>query len=517
MYVTEGLHIRTIPFCVAAILFLTILLFVGMAVAENVSNKMTNETPASLNLFLSHYQKMQSSNFTWLGNDSLDIVKGNVAGGDVHAFKTELEKMGFTVQFGGLKIMNIYDLVDAGILFSCNGNNPNAPYKVYVLPPAPGQLVPNAFTDKNNMSPVYRLRPDEALVFIGMTPPECTYFSYQTFQYYHYYPVTELFRKTFCNVGDTINFRTIKTNGTEGNPFDKATIIVSTADKGADEHVRAAAKSAGYLPDIINTETLPSAVLRFGVDKYDDAFILLHRMYSFRDGQIGSAYMNNLSGIVLRITPNESALINSYPMQELRVRETGNGSELDLTPALNDLRQAILDKYGSENATELVTSLWFTEGYDAMQRGVNILGAGRDAAYLNTSTFVLRDDPNDFLIVYGVNHAASGKALYSNLGIYGSKFDNGVVAVNNNLFEGTAEKYLPANPAAKYLYVWKIARHCNNESNCSEVPWGQKSRGIELNDTAYMGFRAYVQNETDVGPSHTELAYDRVIKFGPRN
>ena len=498
----------------AATIFLLVALLMGTAAAENASNKMTNESSMNLELFISHYQKMLASNFTWLGNDSLDIDNGNIAGGDVQAFKTELEKSGFTVQFGGLKLMNVFDLVDAGILFSCNGNNPEAPYKVHVLPPAPGQSLPNAFTDKNNMSAVYRLRPDEALVFIGTTPPECTYFSYQTFQYYHYYPAEQLFRKTFCNIGDTINFRTIKTNGTDGNPFDKATVIVSTADKGIDERVREAAKSAGYLPDMINTETLPSSILRMGVDKYDDSFILLHRMYSFKDEDAGKAYLNNLSGIVLRITPNETASINAYPMQQLRVRETGNGSELDLMPALNDLRQAILDRYGKQNATELVTSLWFTEGYDAIQRGVNILGAGRDAAYLNTSTFALRDDPDEFLIVYGVNHAASGKALYSNLGIYGSKLDNGVIAVDNNKFAGTAEEYLPGNQAAKYLYVWKLGRRCDNESNCSQVPWGQGSRGIELNDTAYLGFRAYVQNETNVGPSYTDLAYDRAILFG---
>jgi hypothetical protein len=292
-------------------------------------------------------------------------------------------------------------------------------------------------------------------------------------------------------------------------------MIISTADRGTDEIVRAAAESAGYMPDMINTETLPSAVLRMGVGGTDDSLIFLHRMYSFGDMEAGNCYMNNLTGIVLRITPNQSASLNPFPMQQLRVRETGNGSELELTPALNDLRKAILDKYGSGNATELLTSRWFAEGYEAMQRGIDIEGAGRDASYLNTSTFLLGDDPGEFLIIYGVNHAAAGKALYSNLGIYGSKYDNGVIAVNNTIFAGSAEEYLPGNPAAKYLYVWKLARHCDNESNCSEVPWGRKIRGIELNQTAYVGFRSYVQNETLVGPIYTELAYDRAIKFGP--
>jgi hypothetical protein len=75
---------------------------------------------------------------------------------------------------------------------------------------------------------------------------------------------------------------------------------------------------------------------------------------------------------------------------------------------------------------------------------------------------------------------------------------------------------IPDSPAAKYLYVWKLALHCDNASFCTEVPYGQKSRGIELNETAFMGFRAYIEKETAVGPDNREMAYDRVILFKPR-
>jgi hypothetical protein len=510
------MEIRSHAICGAAILTLFFLLFGGAGAALNAPDNMTNETLATLEIFRSHYQNMEASNFTWLAGESLDMAQGNVGGGDVQALTAALEKDGFTVQLGGLKTLNVYDLVDAGILFSCNGNNPGAPYKAYVLPPAPGQALPNIFADRTNMSIAYRLRPDEAIVFIGKTPPECTYYSYQSFQYYHYYPVTAKFRKTFANVGDTLNFMTIRTNGTgPKDSFDKATIIISTADNGVDERVRAAAESAGYPREIMNTEVLPSAMLRLGIDKQDDALIFLHRMYSFQDPKAGSAYMNNLSGIVLRITPNESARLDPYPVPKLRVRGTGNTSELDLMPALNDLRQAILQKYGLANASELSTHLWLTEGYDAMQRGLNVIGVTRDTVYLNSTLFTLGEAPGEFLIVYGVNHAASGKAIYSNLGIYGLKLENGVVAVNNSRLAGTAEEYLPDNPAAKYLYVWKLARHCDNASFCTEVPYGQKSRGIELNETAFMGFRGYIEKETAVGPDNREMAYDRVILYRP--
>lgn len=35
-----------------------------------------------------------------------------------------------------------------------------------------------------------------------------------------------------------------------------------------------------------------------------------------------------------------------------------------------------------------------------------------------------------------------------------------------------------------------------------------------LNQTAFAGFRAYVEPETKVGPSYSEVIYDRAIKFG---
>ncbi|MFZ3050312.1 MAG: hypothetical protein WA106_05890 [Methanothrix sp.] len=113
-----------------------------------------------------------------------------------------------------------------------------------------------------------------------------------------------------------------------------------------------------------------------------------------------------------------------------------------------------------------------------------MIGVTRDTIYLNTTTLELGDDPSEFLIVYGVNHVATGKASNSNLGIFGAKLDNGVAGVDNIIFEGTAEEYLPGNPAAKYLYVWKMARNCSGEVNCTEVPTGPGSYGIGLNGTA---------------------------------
>jgi len=510
-----GIYIKT-SFPQLEALLLAYIILAGPCLGETSATGMTNESSFNLEQVKEHMALVRSMNFTWLNGTSPEdgMPRGNVAGGDILAFKAELEKDGFTVQLGELKTVNIHDLVNQGVVFTCNGNNAGALYKSYVLPPAPGQTVPNIFSDKMNMSTTYRLRPDEAIIYIGNTPPNCTYFSYQSFQQFHYYPVEETFKKIFGNVGDTINLLTANISGkSQSDPFDKAIMIVSTADMGIDNRIKAAAISAGYAPEIYNTEILPSSILNMGVDVKSDGFTFLHRMTYFSNQTEEKDYMNETPGVVLRITPNQSAELNPYSMPELRVRGNGNASELDLFPALSLLRAAILEKYGKENATELITHVWLTEGYDALQRGIDVIGVTRDTTYLNSTTFKLGDDPSEFLIVYGVNHAATGKASYSNLGIFGARLDNGVAGVDNRRFEGTAEEYLPGNPAAKYLYVWKMTRNCSGEVNCTEVPTGPGSYGIGLNDTAYIVFRAYNEKETAVGPSYTEIAYDRVLKF----
>ena len=135
--------------------------------------------------------------------------------------------------------------------------------------------------------------------------------------------------------------------------------------------------------------------------------------------------------------------------------------------------------------------------------------------YASLSRLLLKDDPNEFLIVYGVNHAATGKAVYSNFGVYGSDILNGVGAVASQSLSGTAQDYIPGHPAAKYLYVWKVARRSQGDPRCLGVPWGIRAAGIDLDKECYGGFRAYVEKETKVGPFWSEILYDRTIKFSP--
>jgi len=452
-----------------------------------------------------------------------------VTSGDINAFRSALERDGFIVQEGNIGVLDVLGLFEAGYLDSCYGNNPSTPYMICWMPAAPGETIDTAESIEigkavgNNfliegLQTDFKLRPDEAVVFVGSTPPAAAYFSYVSYLFTRV--IADERSTIFASLGDTLNHLRINTegtpNGSEGNPFDKSTIIVSTADMGIDERVRAAAMSAGYSPAIMNTDVIPSGVVTMGLEDDADTFLGLLRLAFFEDKEAGDAYVKNSGASVLRLTPKEPTSLVPFGVQQLRPRGTGNAMELDLFGAVKDLRQAILAKYLGLKATDLNTSIWLLEGFDAIQRGVNAIGENRDTTYLRTDEFTLDDDPNEFLIVYGVNHAATGKATYSNFGIFGAKIINGIGAVSSQDLSGTAETYIPGHAASRYLYAWKVARKSRGDPRCLEIPWGRKAHGIELNEGAFVGFRAYVEKETKVGPFWSEILYDRVIKFSPK-
>jgi hypothetical protein len=465
------------------------------------------------------------------------------------ALQTQLEQAGFTVQQGKLETLDFLALLKAGLIPNALGNNPASPYLIARLPMGPGEpstdfpLLSDAPIAPQNrgFSLEYRLRPDEAVVLVGKTPPPVDYFSYRSYVMRRYVPWEGKHERILASLGDSINNLTIATagtpNGSAGDPFNQTMMIVSTADKGIDARIRAAANRAGYDNSVINTDVIPSTLVKMGWENDSDTFLLGQRLAFFKDPAAQKAYLADPGVALFRVTPKDSAPLDPFPVPALRVRGTGrtefqikgaDGRMIDLWKALLDLRQAILARHATGNVkvTELPTAFWacssylgpegalpLMEGYTAIQTWNDILGDNRDAAYLTTGTFTLGPDPGEYVLVYGVNHAATGKAAYANLGVYGRQLLNGVTQTSNHDYAGTAEAYLPGNPAVPYLYVAKVSRQ--QEPGGVFVPFGQGPYGIDLDLPAFITFRIYLEPETKVGPAWGELVWDRAIKFGP--
>jgi len=452
----------------------------------------------------------------------------DVSVGNVNDFRTALENSDFTLKLAPFVHVDLLKIYEAGKLANAAGNNADAPYRgVFGAIPDnveikdmkqlanAQELVNNFLYNTPGLIQGWQLNPDEALVIVTKTPPECTYFSYCGFIFYKYYEKDQQRKWVWTSYNDPLNNLTIKTSGTpdgaKGNPFNQDTIIIITADKGTDQRIRTAAVTAGYSENIINTYVIPSSMVKLGIGPECDTMVFGQRMALFADGEAGDAYVNAITAAI-RVIPKSQAKLDPFPAPELRIRGTGK-TEVDLQPALDELRLAVLAKHSNLSANELETNLWLPESYEAVQTETYVAGESRDTVYLRSDTLTLGNDPDEFAIVYGVNHVATGKATYANCNFYGEAGWNGVTGIYSTAYAGSAEEYLPDNPLAKYLYVCKFTRATQPEKTSIPVPTGPKAHGVGLDEPAFIGFRAYMEPATKVGPAYSELLFDRVIKF----
>ena len=257
--------------------------------------------------------------------------------------------------------------------------------------------------------------------------------------------------------------RTVKTIGPD--PFNRPVVFIFTPDRNTDARVRAALRSAGYPDAIMNTVVVPAPMLNLGLDpKVNDLLLIIHRIRMSGDsGGPVQKYVEAFAGKnpplrAFRITPTSIGSPRPFPTPALRVRGTGR-TEMDLTPRLDQLRQAILAlrSYSRYNATEYVTRPIAYDGFDYIQRGANALGDTRDALYLGAGglpefgvndPLTLTDD--EFLIAYGPKHVATGKAIYTAINVYATEPQLPVGSVFYDKFEGSAEAYVPG---ADLLYA----------------------------------------------------------------
>jgi len=427
-------------------------------------------------------------------------------------FTAALQKKGFAVQNGQLARMDFVSLCCSGEIPTCECNNAGAPYMMVQVPDAPGQAPTG--------SPLlFRLAANEAIIIVGRTPPPMSYFSVQSFLAWRWDERQQTWVELLAPLGDTVNNLTIRTSGPASDPFDKDTILVLTADRGIDQLIQAAARQAGYPASILNTLVVPSSLTRLGNDENTDIFNLTQRMFRPQPGYEDAfkEYMD-APQVALRVTLAGAAL-DPFPAPPLRVRGTGR-TEMDLTPAVDALREAILARYSGVPREEQTTQVWLTDGYDGLQRGVDQWGPSRDTVYLR-STPEFRLGPNDFVIVYGANHEATGKATYANASvyaghdIYGQELLLGLVSEHSGHFRGSARDYLADAPET--LYAWKFARDCRGDTHCTPITTNcaRLNLGAAPPDM-WMGFRAYLEPSTAVGPAFTEILYDRAIVFHDR-
>ncbi|HSB01055.1 MAG TPA: hypothetical protein VLE49_10425 [Anaerolineales bacterium] len=384
-------------------------------------------------------------------------------------------------------------------------------------------VVPKSASDKE-LTAIFKLGPAEAIVLIGLTPPPEKYFGFHPFLRTKVNPDGKRL-SLWATLGDAVNNATVKTTG--HTPFNSPVALIFTPDQGTDARVRAALLRAGYPAEIINTVVFPASMLNLGHGDTADELNITMRNAMWEKGTEadGDAYIRNPPLHLFRVTPGTETIANPFPAPRLRIRGTGQ-TEMDLMNKLGQLRQGIVAANSGLYPKDLRTQPAAYEGYDYIQRGVDPLGDSRDPFWLaagcvpeygSTDEITLADD--EFLMVYGANHVATGKATYHSFTVYSSPEGKVPIGgVDDRAFSSTATPYLPNDPAAANLmYAYKISRNCGKELNCVPLAIENCPRlTIGPNTMLALFFRMYLEPATKVGPAMPEILYDRVIKFSPR-
>lgn len=452
----------------------------------------------------------------------------------------------YSVQEGLFYRTDPFELCDEHKIPSCFGNNYGSNYFTCCMENAPGQLVPSFVEVEPGKYLSFRMGFNEAIIITGKTPPSVKYFSYCAFlntraavekseaaKYFKVTPIrnepTKLPRVgrevLFSCLGEPINNLKINTQGTPGGelgcPYDQPFLVVFTGSQELQQQIYKAALQAGYSSNSLNTIALPRDIASFGVTDNDaDTFSILNRISKENEEDPDmQKYLADPGISVFRVTAN-TITGPALPIPPLTPR--GNGkTEMQYSKAVDALRDRIVKYYSKDyDAVDIPTDIWLQESYTAIQQAVNDMGESRDTVYFGSGTFKLPDDA--FVVTYGANHAKTGKCTYSNTVVYGKTYANGVVSVNNQKFEGSASVYLD-DPAADYLYAWRFGYYSDPSDYYSEIPTyppyyeetigNRHTRTIDPDEDIFLGFRAYLEPSTKVGPSWNELILDRVLIF----
>ena len=239
--------------------------------------------------------------------------------------------------------------------------NPSSPYGVYMF---------------DNKLPRWRLDEKDAIVFFGCTAPPAEYFSFRSYAFTTFQNLRP--SNVFASLGDSTNNLVINTTGLDVNdPFGKTTVVTTTADIQTDQSVRMAFTEAGVPATAINTDIVPSSLVRLGTA---DTFTMLYCVAIFEDPEEGQAYIDT-TWPVIRVSPPSERDPLPFSTPPLRMRGTGmteatySDSLSYLVKQVNDaILTSAVPRYSVTSDRMSVVNL---EGRECIEKKTNCLGDNR--------------------------------------------------------------------------------------------------------------------------------------------
>lgn len=257
-----------------------------------------------------------------------------------------LSDSGYIVQQGEITKENLIDFCLAGYTPNANGNNVGVPYLGMQIPPSPD--MDSLFTPPIS----FNFEEDEAMVLIGLTPPECTYYSYRSYLMNQLYtfppPATRI--KVNASLGDMTSLYRMRPDLPLDSMFGRKFALIMAGDSLVALHILQTILAA--TPEIaeadIHFDILPSeGMFRFGIDPQADWGMFAHRVSLFKDSTEQENYVNNPPLEILRVTPTSPFQPVPFVLRSFLPRTCGT-NEGELLPLMEQLEEGIYDTYQSD-------------------------------------------------------------------------------------------------------------------------------------------------------------------------
>ncbi|MCA9491290.1 MAG: hypothetical protein KC621_15270 [Myxococcales bacterium] len=438
-------------------------------------------------------------------------------------FEGFAEASGLRVAEGSFTFTDSADCCQPGV--SCLWNNPSTPYGVYAVPPLPDEP-PVPVVD--GWSSLFRMRGDEAVVYLGRTPPRAAYYSFRTYAQYRPEPHPQTGElvplPVLGSLGPSLNPIVVGAQAGADAVWDAPLAVVTTADAALERQIVDWLVQTGWDADHVQVDRIPPGEARLGTGQDADLLSMVVRVALFEDTDAGAAWMADPGARVLRLTPvEERAVAEPHPRQP--VPQGGSGtSEQAWASAEAALGDAIVNGFPGFFVFEQTSNPLFEETYDCLAT-LTCFGESSDRYNARIPAFFLWDD-GSFVLSWGVNHGRVGKAAYSSVAINTVVNQIGLDAVDSTGMPGSARAFLD-DPLVDDLYVVAVARDCaavgatlaslghgTAPVPCMEVP--TTCPGVAFTEPMMLNWRAYLEEATNAAPIPEELVLDRVVKVVPR-
>ena len=253
--------------------------------------------------------------------------------------------------------------------------NPSTPYGLYTF---------------DTELPMWKLSETDAIVFFGCTPPPAKYFSFRSYIFARFNNLRPTI--LFASLGDSTNNLVINTTGltTASDPFGKTTVVTTTADVNTDNAIREAFVAAGVPATAMNTDIVPSSLVKMGQEKLADSFSMLVRVAVSQNHTQGQDYLNTTWPII-RVSPPPQQTPLPFLTPELRKRGSGN-SESTYNDSLTSFVN-LVDKTIKKDVNFSVTfdrmGPVHLEGRECIEMMKNCLGDNRYEHLIESRVFTL--------------------------------------------------------------------------------------------------------------------------------